>query len=230
MCDGLLFGDYGNDGKRRNRSNETCMAGLLTTMFATVLNTTFCMAIQVTTRLMVKAAMTILLLDLQLPDGDGLTFLSTLRDQHIRTPVIILTARDKVSDRIDGLNRGADDYVTKPFDLDEVKARIHTVCSRSADQMTQTTVVRDLSIRFDDHSVTRAGAPVRLTAKEWSVLEVLLRRKSKIVPKESLEVAVYAFGDEVESNAIEAHISRLRAKLGKDLIVTHRGIGYMLHP
>ena len=170
------------------------------------------------------------LLDLQLSDGDGLTFLSTLRDQHIRTPVIILTARDKVSNRIDGLNRGADDYVIKPFDLDEVKARIHTVCRRSADQMTQTTVVRDLSIRFDDQSVTRAGAPVRLTAKEWSVLEVLLRRKSKIVPKESLEVAVYAFGDEVESNAIEAHISRLRAKLGKDLIVTHRGIGYMLHP
>ena len=172
----------------------------------------------------------VVLLDLQLPDGDGLTFLSTLRDQHIRTPVIILTARDKVSDRIDGLNRGADDYVIKPFDLDEVKARIHTVCRRSADQMTQTTVVRDLSIRFDDHSVTRAGAPVRLTAKEWSVLEVLLRRKSKIVPKERLEAAVYAFGDEVESNAIEAHISRLRAKLGKDLIVTHRGIGYMLHP
>lgn len=172
----------------------------------------------------------VVLLDLQLPDGDGLTFLSTLRDQHIRTPVIILTARDKVSDRIDGLNRGADDYVIKPFDLDEVKARIHTVCRRSADQMTQTTAVRDLSIRFDDHSVTRAGAPVRLTAKEWSVLEVLLRRKSKIVPKESLEAAVYAFGDEVESNAIEAHISRLRAKLGKDLIVTHRGIGYMLHP
>ena len=172
----------------------------------------------------------VVLLDLQLPDGDGLTFLSTLRDQHIRTPVIILTARDKVSDRIDGLNRGADDYVIKPFDLDEVKARIHTVCRRSADQMTQTTVVRDLSIRFDDHSVTRAGAPVRLTAKEWNVLEVLLRRKSKVVPKESLEAAVYAFGDEVESNAIEAHISRLRAKLGKDLIVTHRGIGYMLHP
>ena len=172
----------------------------------------------------------VVLLDLQLPDGDGLTFLSTLRDQHIRTPVIILAARDKVSDRIDGLNRGADDYVIKPFDLDEVKARIHTVCRRSADQMTQTTVVRDLSTRFDDHSVTRAGAPVRLTAKEWSVLEVLLRRKSKIVPKESLEAAVYAFGDEVESNAIEAHISRLRAKLGKDLIVTHRGIGYMLHP
>ncbi|KIN71810.1 response regulator [Sulfitobacter guttiformis] len=172
----------------------------------------------------------VVLLDLHLPDGDGLSFLSRVRDRNISTPVIILTARDKVSDRIDGLNRGADDYVIKPFDLDEVKARIHSVCRRSAEQSTQTTLVRDLSICLTDHSVTRAGKAVRLTAKEWSVLEVLLRRKSKIVPKESLEAAVYAFGDEVESNALEAHVSRLRAKLGKDLIVTHRGVGYMLAP
>ncbi len=170
----------------------------------------------------------VVLLDLQLPDGDGLVFLSKIRAMHIRTPIIILTARDKVTDRIDGLNRGADDYVIKPFDLDEVKARIQTVCRRSADQLTQTVLVRDLSICLSDHSVLRDGQSVRLTAKEWGVLEVLLRRKSKIVPKESLEAAIYAFGSEVESNALEAHISRLRSKLGKDLIVTHRGIGYML--
>jgi two-component system OmpR family response regulator len=172
----------------------------------------------------------VVLLDLQLPDGDGLSFLSRVRAEHIRTPIIILTARDKVSDRIDGLNRGADDYVIKPFDLDEVKARIHTVCRRSADQIAQTIMLRDLSICLSDRSVFRAGTDIHLTAKEWGVFEVLLRRKSKIVPKESLETAIYAFGDEVESNAIEAHISRLRAKLGKDLIVTHRGLGYTLHP
>lgn len=172
----------------------------------------------------------VVLLDLQLPDGDGLLFLSKVRSIHLRTPIIILTARDKVSDRIDGLNRGADDYVIKPFDLDEVKARIHTVCRRSADQMTQTILIRDLSVSLTDHSVMRGGKPIRLTAKEWGVLEVLLRRKSKIVPKESLELAIYAYGEEVESNALEAHISRLRAKLGKDLIVTHRGMGYTLHP
>jgi two-component system, OmpR family, response regulator len=171
----------------------------------------------------------VVLLDLQLPDGDGLAFLSKLRDQHIRTPVIILTARDKVSDRIDGLNRGADDYVIKPFDLDEVKARIHTVCRRSNDLMTQNITLRDLTICLSDQSVQRAGQPVRLTSKEWGLLEVLLRRKSKIVPKESLEAAIYAYGDEVESNALEAHISRLRSKLGKDLIVTHRGMGYTLN-
>jgi two-component system OmpR family response regulator len=170
------------------------------------------------------------LLDLQLPDGDGLAFLSKVRSMHIRTPIIILTARDKVTDRIDGLNRGADDYVIKPFDLDEVKARIQTVCRRSADQTSQTVLIRDLSISLSDHRILRAGKVVRLTAREWGVLEVLLRRKSKVVPKETLETAIYAFGDEVESNAIEAHISRLRAKLGKDLIVTHRGMGYTLQP
>ena len=137
----------------------------------------------------------VVLLDLQLPDGDGLTFLSTVRDRALRTPIIILTARDKVSDRIDGLNRGADDYVIKPFDLDEVKARIHTVCRRSADQIAQTVQIRDLWINLSDHSVTRNGQPVRLTAKE-----------------------------------LEAHISRLRTKLGKDLITTHRGLGYTLTP
>jgi two-component system OmpR family response regulator len=172
----------------------------------------------------------VVLLDLQLPDGDGLSFLSRVRSMHIRTPIIILTARDKVSDRIDGLNRGADDYVIKPFDLDEVKARIQTVCRRNADQITQTILIRDLSICLSDHSITREGKNIRLTAKEWGIFETLLRRKSKIVPKDILETAVYAYGEEVESNALEAHISRLRAKLGKDVIVTHRGMGYMLHP
>ncbi len=172
----------------------------------------------------------VVLLDLQLPDGDGLSFLGKLRGSNIRTPVIILTARDKVSDRINGLNLGADDYVIKPFDLDEVKARIHTVCRRSADLLAQTFIIRDLCINLTDHSVARGDQPVRLTAKEWSLLDILLRRKSKIVPKESLEAAMYAYGEEVESNALEAHISRLRSKLGKDLIVTHRGMGYTLQP
>ena len=170
----------------------------------------------------------VVLLDLHLPDGDGLLFLSALRARALRTPVIILTARDKVSDRIDGLNRGADDYVVKPFDLDEVKARIHTVCRRSANQAAQTIQLRDLVVNLSDHSVTRAREPVRLTAKEWGVFETLLRRQPQIVPRERLEAAIYAYGEEVESNALEAHISRLRTKLGKDLIVTHRGLGYAL--
>lgn len=168
----------------------------------------------------------VVLLDLQLPDGDGLGFLKSLRDRRINTPVIILTARDKVSDRIAGLNLGADDYVIKPFDLDEVKARIHTVCRRSADQRAETITIGDLNISLADHIVLQAGQPIRLTTKEWRVLETLVRRKSKIVLKESLEAALYGFGEEIESNALEAHISRLRSKLGKDLIITHRGLGY----
>jgi two-component system OmpR family response regulator len=169
-----------------------------------------------------------ILLDLHLPDGDGLTLLDMMRNRLLRVPVIILTARDKVSDRIQGLKRGADDYIIKPFDLDEVTARIQTVHRRASDQSARIIRIRDLSISVQDHSIFRGNCPVRLTAKEWGVLEALLNRKSRIVSKQQLEAAIYSFGEEVESNALEAHISRLRSKLGKDLIVTHRGMGYML--
>lgn len=170
----------------------------------------------------------VVLLDLFLPDGDGLSFLTSIRGQRISTPVIILTARDKVSDRIKGLNLGADDYILKPFDLDEVKALIHTVCRRSADQNSQIIFIRDLRISLAEHSVSRDDQAIRLTAKEWGILETLVCRLSKIVPREKLEASIYAYGEEAESNALEAHISRLRAKLGKGLIITHRGMGYEL--
>lgn len=172
----------------------------------------------------------VILLDLHLPDGDGLGFLKSLRARRDATPVIILTARDKISDRIKGLTLGADDYVIKPFDLDEVKARIHSVCRRGGDLMDQTIVLGALRITLIDHSIEKDGHAVHLTTKEWQILETLIRRKSGIVPRESLEAAIYAYGDAVESNALEAHISRLRAKLGKDLIVTHRGLGYAISP
>lgn len=170
----------------------------------------------------------VILLDLQLPDGDGLDLLKTLRTRNLRTPIIILTARDKVSDRIKGLNQGADDYVIKPYDLSELTARINTVCRRSSERAAEIVSLADIEVNIAEHSVARAGAPVKLTAKEWGVFECLLLRRTKIVPKDTLEQALYAFGDEVESNAIEAHISRLRGKLGKELIVTHRGLGYRL--
>ncbi|MDD9722686.1 response regulator transcription factor [Sulfitobacter sp. PR48] len=172
----------------------------------------------------------VILLDLQLPDGDGLSFLKSLRDRRVHTPVLILSARDKVSDRITGLNLGADDYVIKPFDLDEVKARIHTICRRGEETLAQVVVLGELSINLAEHSVRRADVPLRLTTREWQILETLVRRRAAVVPRESLEAALYAFGEEVESNALEAHISRLRAKLGKDVIVTHRGLGYALCP
>lgn len=170
----------------------------------------------------------VILLDLQLPDGDGLTLLKAVRARSLRTPIIILTAKDKVTDRIKGLNGGADDYVIKPFDLDELTARINTVCRRASELSSQIVNIKDLAVDLNAHNVVRAGTAIRLTAKEWGVFECLLMRRSKIVPKEALELALYAFGDEIESNAIEAHVSRLRGKLGKDLIVTHRGLGYRL--
>ena len=148
----------------------------------------------------------VILLDLQLPDGDGLDLLKTLRTRNLRTPIIILTARDKVSDRIKGLNQGADDYVIKPYDLSELTARINTVCRRSSERAAEIVSLADIEVNMAEHSVARAGAPVKLTAKEWGVFECLLLRRTKIVPKDTLEQALYAFGDEVESNAIEAHI------------------------
>lgn len=170
----------------------------------------------------------VILLDLQLPDGDGLALLKSVRSRNQHTPIIILTARDKISDRIKGLNEGADDYVIKPFDLDELTARINTVCRRTSERSSQIVSIGDISVDLNAHSVSRGGENIRLTAKEWGVFECLITRRSKIVPKETLELSLYAFGDEIESNAIEAHVSRLRGKLGKELIITHRGLGYRL--
>lgn len=169
-----------------------------------------------------------ILLDLQLPDGDGLELLTHLRDRAHRACVIIMTARDKISDRIKGLNAGADDYVIKPFDLDELSARINTVSRRRLADASPLIRIRDLEFDLVQHRSRRAGVDIALTAKEWSLMECLLRRKYGIVSKAVLEEALYAFGKEIESNSIEAHVSRLRAKLGKDVIVTHRGLGYGL--
>lgn len=168
------------------------------------------------------------LLDLHLPDGDGLSLLARIRALPGYVSVIIMTARDKISDRIKGLNMGADDYVIKPYDLDEISARIGTVSRRQLENASARIVLDDLEFDLASRQVIRNGAPVTLTATEWSLIECLLRRKTSVVPKSTLEEALYAFGKEVESNAIEAHVSRLRTKLGRKVIVTHRGLGYSL--
>lgn len=170
----------------------------------------------------------LVLLDLHLPDGDGLDLLRKLRARARYTSVIIMTARDKISDRILGLNLGADDYVIKPFDLHELSARIATVSRRQMDAASDAIRSGDLEFNLAKRSTLRNGEPVLLTATEWALVECLLRRKGNVVSKTALEEAIYCFGKEVESNSIEAHISRLRSKLGKDSIVTHRGLGYSL--
>lgn len=170
----------------------------------------------------------LILLDLMLPDGRGLDFLKTLRAAGDTTPVIILTAKDQVSDRIAGLNAGADDYLVKPFDLSELSARVAAVARRYRGNPNPLLQVGDLEVDLNDHRVSRNGQLLDLTAREWALLEVFLQRPSMLLSRAQLEDRLYEFGAEIESNTIEVYISRLRKKLGRDVIVTVRGMGYRL--
>jgi len=172
----------------------------------------------------------LILLDLALPDGSGLALLRGLRGRGDKVPVIVLTARDRISDRIEGLNAGADDYLVKPFDLEELSARIMAVSRRYAGDPNPVLRLGDLEIDQTAHSVTVAGTAAELTAREWAVLELLMRRPGALVSKERIEDALYAFGAEIESNAVEVYVSRLRKKLGRETIRTMRGLGYRLEP
>lgn len=170
----------------------------------------------------------LVLLDLMLPDGRGVDFLKRQRSGGNATPVIIMTALDQISDRIDGLNAGADDYMVKPFDLKELSARMAAVARRYTGNPNPILEVGALRIDLASRRVSRAGQDILLTAREWALFEAFVSRPDRIHPKAELEERLYAFGDEVESNAIEAHISRLRKKLGRDVIETQRGLGYRL--
>lgn len=168
------------------------------------------------------------LLDLMLPDGRGLTFLRKLRGRGDVTPVIVLTALDQVSDRIEGLNAGADDYLVKPFDLAELSARIGSVARRYSGNPNPIVTHGPLEIDLAARSVFRDGRPVTLTAREWALFEAFLARPGQLLSKAQLEEKLYAFDSEVESNTIEVHVSRLRKKLGAEVIETERGLGYRL--
>ena len=174
------------------------------------------------------AAYDLVLLDLMLPDGRGLTFLRRLRARGDVTPVIILTALDQVSDRIDGLNAGADDYLVKPFDLAELSARIGSVARRYSGNPNPILTHGPLEIDLAARSIHRDGRPVVLTAREWALFEAFLTRPGQLLSKAQLEEKLYAFDTEVESNTIEVHVSRLRKKLGAGIIETERGLGYRL--
>lgn len=170
----------------------------------------------------------IVLLDLHLPDGRGLDFLRAMRKGGDRKPVLILTARDQIRDRIEGLNAGADDYLVKPFDLDELSARVNAVARRAAGDPNPVLAIGDLEIDRAHRRLLSKGKPVDLTAREWALLLKLTERPGAVVSKSGLEDALYAFGDEVESNAVEVHISRLRKKIGPAAIATVRGVGYRI--
>jgi two-component system, OmpR family, response regulator len=170
----------------------------------------------------------LVLLDLGLPDGSGLDVLRELRDRRDWRPTIILTARDQISDRIEGLKAGADDYVVKPFDLGELLARVQTVARRTGTRPGGAFQAGDVRLHLEDRHAKVGSREVTLTAREWAILERLLHRAGAVVSRERLEEAIYAFGEEVESNAVEVHVSRIRKKLGAGLIDTLRGVGYRI--
>lgn len=170
----------------------------------------------------------LVLLDLMLPDGLGIPFLKSLRARGDVTPVMILTALDQVSDRIAGLNAGADDYLVKPFDLEELSARIGSVARRYSGNPNPIVTLSTLTIDLAARSVIQNGKSVILTAREWVLFEAFLQRPNQLLSKAQLEEKLYSFDTEIDSNAIEVHISRLRKKLGARVIETERGLGYRL--
>jgi DNA-binding response OmpR family regulator len=170
----------------------------------------------------------LILLDLGLPRRDGLAVLRRLRARKDRTPVLIATARDALEARVLGLNMGADDYVIKPYELDELLARIRALIRRAGGRAEP--VYEHLGISIDPvtREVTVGGQPVSLFAREWAILEVLMARPGMVLSRKQLEEKLYSWKDEVSSNAIEVYIHGLRKKLGPHLIQNVRGVGYMI--
>jgi len=170
----------------------------------------------------------LMVLDLGLPKLSGTDLLKWLRGRNSKVPILILTARDTVADRIAGLNAGADDYLIKPFDLDELIARLHALLRRSTGHVTQT--LRHGSIELDPatHQVLKNGYAIELSAREFTLLHELLLHVGRVQSREQLEQHLYGWGEEVESNSVEVHIHHLRKKLGAKLIRTLRGIGYVV--
>jgi two-component system response regulator QseB len=167
-------------------------------------------------------------LDLGLPGKDGIDVLKGARAYGNNVPVLVATARDAVANRIGGLNAGADDYVIKPFDIDELVARIHALIRRHAGSGTPQRVSGSLVLDPLTRSVSLRGAPVELSSREFAILEALMRRPGAVLSREALEEAVYGWDKEVGSNAIEVHLHNMRKKLGTDVIKNIRGVGYRI--
>ncbi len=170
----------------------------------------------------------VMLLDLGLPRKDGLDVLKTLRRNGNRMPVLVLTARDSVGDRITGLDSGADDYLIKPFDLDELAARIRALARRQAGRAESPIQCGGLTLNPATREARLGDQQLALSAREFAVLEALLERPGAVLSREQLEEKLYGWNEEVESNAVEVYIHGLRKKLGADFIKNIRGVGYMV--
>lgn len=167
-----------------------------------------------------------MVLDIGLPDISGLQVLRSLRKQGALLPVLILTALDGVEDRIAGLDAGADDYLTKPFDLDEVYARIRALIRRAGGRAESVIQYQDVILNPAAHTVTRSGELVDLSRREYGLLQELLENSGRVLSRSRLEDGLYSMDDDVGSNAVEVHIHHLRKKLGNQVIRTVRGVGY----
>jgi len=170
----------------------------------------------------------LMVLDLGLPKKSGLDVLNGLRKQQNDLPVILLTARDTVEDRVKGLDSGADDYITKPFDLGELTARIRALLRRRGGRTTPVIEHKNLIVDPASHSVTLDDIVVDVSPREFTILQLLLENRAKVMSRSRLEEGLYAWNDEVESNTVEVHIHHLRKKLGAELIRTIRGVGYII--
>lgn len=170
----------------------------------------------------------LLVLDLGLPRLAGMEVLARLRGRGQSLPVLILTARDATGDKIAGLDGGADDYVVKPIDLDELAARVRALARRTAGRAAPLLQHGDLVLDPAAHQVTRAGMPVELSGREFSLLQTLLENRGRVMTRAQLEGSLYGWRDEPDSNALEVHVHHLRKKLGAELIRTLRGVGYLV--
>ena len=170
----------------------------------------------------------LVLLDLGLPRKDGLAVLAGMRARKDRTPVLIVTARDAVADRIAGLDAGADDYIVKPYDIDELQARVRAMLRRAAGRAEPIYEHMGVAVNPATREVSVEGQPVAVSAREWAILEVLLSRPGQLFSRTQLEQKLYGWKDEISSNAVEVYIHGLRKKLGAQLIRNVRGVGYMV--
>jgi DNA-binding response OmpR family regulator len=170
----------------------------------------------------------LVLLDLGLPGKSGLDILRGLRLKRKSIPVIVVTARDAVEDRVQGLDAGADDYIVKPFEFDELAARIRSALRRSSGRAEPDIEIMGVTLSPASRQVARDGQPVILSAREYAIVEALMLRPGAILSRAQLEERMYGWGDEVESNAVEVHIHGIRRKLGSDFIRNVRGVGYFI--
>lgn len=170
----------------------------------------------------------IIVLDLGLPKMSGLEVLRSIREKNIVTPVVILTARDTIDDRVKGLDAGADDYLTKPFDLDELCARMRALQRRSKSRAMPVITYGDIILDPASHVVRKSGEPIMVSRREFALLQKLLENSGRVISRESLNQTLYGWGENIDSNALEVHIHNLRKRFGNDLIRTIRGVGYMV--